>query len=180
MGQDPSAIREEIEQTRAEMGDTVEAIGYKTDVKSRAKESVQGKVEGVRDRITGVKSSVSDATPSGGDVKQGARQAVGVAEANPLGLGVAAIAGGFLLGMLLPSTRIEDEKLGQVSTEVKERAKETASEAVDHGKQVAQEVASNAAQAAKETAQEQGQQHAEELKGTAQQNAQQAAQSARS
>ena len=29
MGQDPSAIREEIEQTRAEMGDTVEALGYK-------------------------------------------------------------------------------------------------------------------------------------------------------
>jgi Protein of unknown function (DUF3618) len=32
MGQDPDEIRQEIEQTRAEMGETVEAIGYKADV----------------------------------------------------------------------------------------------------------------------------------------------------
>ena len=161
MGQDPSAIREEIEQTRVEMGDTVEAIGYKTDVKSRAKESVQDKVSGVRERITGVK----DSTPSTGDVKHGAQKAVGVAQANPLGLGVAALAGGFLIGMLLPSTKVENEKLGPMSTQLKEQAKETASEAVDHGKQVAQEVASTAV----DTAKEQGQQHAEELKSSAQQ-----------
>ena len=170
MGQDPSAIREEIEQTRAQMGDTVEAIGYKTDVKSRAKESVQEKVGGIRERITGVTGSVSDKTPSGGDVKEGAQKAVGVAQSNPLGLGVAAIAGGFLIGMLLPSTKVENEKLGPKATELKEQAKETASEAIDHGKQVAQEVASNAAQTAKDTAQEQGQQHAEELKSSVQQS----------
>jgi hypothetical protein len=168
MGEDPSAIREEIEQTRARMGDTVEAIGYKTDVKSRAKDSLQDKVTGVRKRITGVKSSVGDATPSTGDVKQGARQAVGVAQANPLGLGMAAIAGGFLLGMLVPSTKIEDEKLGPVSSEVKEKAKETAQEAVDRGKQVAQEAASSAA----DTAKEQGKQQAEELKSSTQESAQ--------
>ena len=108
MGQDPSEIRQEIEQTRAQMGDTVEAIGYKTDVKTRAKENVQGKVDGVRERITGVTGSVSDATPSGGDVKQGAKRAVTVAESNPIGLGIAALAGGFLLGMLLPTTKVED------------------------------------------------------------------------
>jgi len=145
VGQDPSEIREEIEQTRTDMGNTVEAIGYKTDVKSRAKESVQSKVGGVRDRISGVKES----TPSTGDVKEGAQKAVGVAESNPLGLGVAALAGGFLIGMLLPSTKVENEKLGPMSTQIKEQAKETASEAVDRGKQVAQEAASAAADTAK-------------------------------
>ena len=54
MGQDPETIRADIEQTRAEMGDTVDALGYKADVKSRAKERI--------DRITG---RVSDATPDG-------------------------------------------------------------------------------------------------------------------
>jgi hypothetical protein len=156
MGQDPSAIREEIEETRARMGDTVEAIGYKTDVKSRAKESVQDKVGGVRERITGVKQSA----PSTGDMKEGAQKAVGVAESNPLGLGVAALAGGFLIGMLLPSTRVEDEKLGPVATGVKDQAKETASEAVDRGKHVAQEAASAAADMAKQ----EGQQQAQEMK----------------
>jgi hypothetical protein len=153
------------------MGDTVEAIGYKTDVKSRAKESVQQKVGGVRDRLTGVKDTVGDKTPSTGDVKQGAQQAVGVAQSNPLGLGIASLAGGFLLGMLIPSTKVENEKLGPMSTQVKEQAKATAQEAVDHGKQVAQEVASNVTDTAKETVQEQGQQHAQELKDSAQQNA---------
>jgi hypothetical protein len=175
MGEDPNAIREEIEQTRARMGDTVDAIGYKTDVKSRAKESVRDKVGGVRDRITGAKDTMSDSTPSTGDVKEGARQAVGVAQENPIGLGVAALAGGFLMGMMIPSTKVEDEKLGPVSTEVKERAKETAQEAMDRGKQVAQEAASSAA----ETAKEQGQEHGQELKSSAKDNARQAAQAAR-
>ena len=40
MGEDPDRIRAEIEQTRLEMGDTVDALGYKTDVKSRAKDRV--------------------------------------------------------------------------------------------------------------------------------------------
>ena len=35
MGQDPEQIREEIEQTRADLGETVCAITYKTDLKSR-------------------------------------------------------------------------------------------------------------------------------------------------
>ena len=37
MGEDPNRIREEIEQTRAQMGGTVDALGYKADGKSRAK-----------------------------------------------------------------------------------------------------------------------------------------------
>lgn len=32
MGEDPAAIRQEIEQTRERMGDTVDALGYKADV----------------------------------------------------------------------------------------------------------------------------------------------------
>jgi hypothetical protein len=34
MGQDPDVIQEDIEQTRADMGETVEAVGYKADVPS--------------------------------------------------------------------------------------------------------------------------------------------------
>ena len=39
MGQDPVAIREAIEETRLRLGDTVEALSYKTDIKSRAQET---------------------------------------------------------------------------------------------------------------------------------------------
>ena len=50
MGQDPDVIRRDIEETRERMGDTVDALGHKADVKGRAKESVTGKVNADRRR----------------------------------------------------------------------------------------------------------------------------------
>jgi hypothetical protein len=151
MGQDPEAIRRDIEQTREEMGETVEAIGYKADVRTRAKESIQDKTGRLRDKISG-------ATPDGGDVKGGARQAVGVAQENPIGLAVGAMAVGFVAGMLAPSTKVEDEKLGPMADQVKQQAAETGQEALERGKQVAQDAA--------ETAKESGREHAGGLKET--------------
>jgi gas vesicle protein len=171
MGEDPDVIRRDIEQTRERMGDTVDALGYKTDVKSRAKESVSGRVDTVKEKLVGAKDSVTDATPSGGDVQQGAKRAVGVAQENPLGLAVGAAAVGFLAGMLIPSTRVEDEKLGPMADQVKGQISSTAQEAVEHGKAVVQETASSAAEAAKQTAQEQGGEHASQLQDSAQESA---------
>ena len=68
----------------------------------------------------------------------------------------------------MPSPRVEDEKLGPVADQVKDKVKETGQEALDRGKQVAQEVASTAADTAKEKTQE----HGQELADSARQNAQ--------
>jgi ElaB/YqjD/DUF883 family membrane-anchored ribosome-binding protein len=168
MGQEPREIREEIEDTRARMGETVEALGYKTDVKTRAREKVSGTMQAAKDKVGGAGSRVNQATPGGEDVKQGARRAAGIAQENPIGLAIGSIAVGFLAGMLVPSTRVEDEKLGEASDQMIEKVKETAQEAGERGKQVAQE----AAQSAKETAQQSGQEHAEQLRQTAQEKAQ--------
>src|SRR6478609_1200620 len=168
MGEDPDRIRREIEQTRADMGETVDALGYKTDVKARAKDSIQDKKESVmgvassaKERLVGAGQTVGDKTPDSDQVKHQARRAKSVAQENPLGLAVGAVAVGFLAGMLIPSTRIEDEKLGEMSDDVIERAKQTSQEALERGKQVAQDAA--------ETAKDSGREHAEELKETAQQ-----------
>src|SRR6185437_9858882 len=99
MGEDPAAIRQEIEHTREHMGDTVDALGYKADVPARAKESVAGRVGSLKSKLTGVSSQVAEATPDAQGVKQGAQQAAGVAQENPLGLAVGAAAIGFLAGM---------------------------------------------------------------------------------
>ena len=163
MGQDPDAIRQEIEQTREQMGETIGAIGYKTDVKSRAKESVSDKTDAIKSKVGGVMGKANDATPSTGEVKQGAQQAVSVAQENPLGLAIGAAAVGFVAGMLIPSTRVEDEKIGPMADQVKDQVQQTAQEAVDRGKQVAQDVA----QSAQETARESGQQQAQELASSA-------------
>jgi gas vesicle protein len=183
MGQDPDAIRQDIEDTRAEMSETVEAVGYKADVPSRAKDKVSETVDSVKDKVsdtttrakeavTGTTARASDrvvdATPSSGQVKQQARRTAGLARENPLGLAIGAAAIGFLAGLAVPSTRVENEKLGPVADQVKDKVKETGQEALDRGKQVAQEVASSAADTAKQTTQEQGQ----ELADSAKQNAQ--------
>ena len=161
MGEDPSQIRHDIEDTRAEMGETVEALGYKADVPSRARD----RVDAVKSKVTG---KVSSSTPGTGDVKQGARQAVGIAQENPIGLAVGAAAVGFVAGMLAPSTKVEDEKIGPMADQVKEKAKETGQEAIERGRHVAEQ----AAESAKETAREAGQEQAQELKESAQQSAQ--------
>ena len=153
MGEDPNAIRADIERTRGEMGDTVDALGYKADVKSRAKD----KISDTKDRITG---KVSDVTPDGRQVKR----AAGVAQENPLGLALGGVAVGVIAGLLVPSSRVEDEKIGPVADQVKDQIKETGQEAVERGKEVAQQAA--------ETAKEAGREHAEELRDSAQDRAQ--------
>jgi Protein of unknown function (DUF3618) len=174
MGQEPSEIRQQIAQTREEMGDTIDALGYKADVPARAKdkvtgtvdrarESVAGTMDSLKGAVTGSAGSLKEAAPDRGDVTYNAHRAVSVAQSNPIGLAVGSVAAGFLAGMLLPSTRAEDERMGAIADDVKSHASEVGQEALEHGKQVARE----AAQSAAETVGESATQHAEELRGTA-------------
>lgn len=175
MGEEASHIREEIEQTRTEMGDTVDALAHKTDVKSRVKESLADKRDRLRAQMAGTSSRLGDATPDGQQVKEGAKQAVGVAEENPIGLALGGLAAGFLAGMLLPSTKLEDERVGPVADQVKERAMDTAQEAVERGKEVTGQVAEQAV----ETAKEAGREEAEGLRESARENAEEVSDTAR-
>jgi gas vesicle protein len=166
VGEDPDRIRLEIEQTREEMGDTVDALSYKADVKSRAKDSLRERKEAVVGATQSVKDRVVGASPDPDQVKQQAKRAKSVAQENPLGLAVGAIAAGFLAGMLAPSTRVEDERLGPMADDVKDRATQTGQEALERGKQVAQDAA--------ETAKDSAQSHGEDLRDTAKEHAQEA------
>lgn len=122
---DPEALRRDIEHTREELGETVEALSAKADVKGQVQEKVEqrkqavkektdevrtkvaGAVSGAGGRVSGAATSagqrVSGATPD--DVKQSATQAASAAvtttQQRPLpALGVA-FAGGLLLGWLI-------------------------------------------------------------------------------
>src|SRR3954451_1374060 len=157
MGQKPSDIRAEIEETRARVGEEVDALSYKTDVPARMgdyvddkKQAVKDKVSGVKDAITGTTSdavhTTSDALPSGqqiGKLKD-------TAERNPLGLVIGGAAVGFVAGLLIPSTRLEDKQMGQMSDKLIDAAKETASDALESGKQVAQDTVGNAKEQSQE------------------------------
>jgi hypothetical protein len=157
MGEEPGEIRQEIEETRSRMGETVEALSYKTDVKQR----VSDKAGALRSRVTG-------AVPDKDSVQERGRRVAGMAEENPLGLVIGSAAVGFVVGLLVPSTRVEDERVGAVADDLKERARETGQEAVQRGKEVARDAASSAAETARERGREEGGELSSTLKESAQ------------
>jgi ElaB/YqjD/DUF883 family membrane-anchored ribosome-binding protein len=106
---------------------------------------------------THMRSVTSAASQTARQTTEAAKQGVGMVRENPIGIAVGAAAAGFLIGALLPSTKMEDEKLGQASDQVKQAAAEVGHEALERGKTVAQDATTAALDAAKSTGQEQAQ-----------------------
>jgi ElaB/YqjD/DUF883 family membrane-anchored ribosome-binding protein len=108
--QSPEQIREEIERTQEQLGDTVEALAHKTDVKAQAsaridaaKESIQETVQGARESVSGTKdellTKVKQATPESAGA--GAQQMSATVQEKPLPFATAAaFMGGVLVGWL--------------------------------------------------------------------------------
>jgi ElaB/YqjD/DUF883 family membrane-anchored ribosome-binding protein len=90
---DPERLRREIERTRQELGETVAQLASKADVKSQAREKVEG-----------VKAKLTAKTPD--SARGGARQVATGAREHPLPVATAgAFAIGILLGRLLVRRR---------------------------------------------------------------------------
>ncbi len=129
MGEDPSQIRQDIEQTRERMGDTVEALGHKTDVTGRAKEAVSDKVDAVRSKVSGADSGrrrTAQARRPGSP-----RRTRSASESAPWRPASSR-------ACWSRPRSVEDEKIGPLADQVKEKVKETGQEAVERGKQVAE------------------------------------------
>jgi hypothetical protein len=88
----PEEIRRDIEETRGELGDTVEALAAKADVKAQAKEKADEVKAQAKGRADELKQKVSDVTPAG--VQEKAQQ-----KPLPFAVGGALLAG-FVLGRL--------------------------------------------------------------------------------
>ncbi len=105
--QTPEQIRAEIERTQQELGDTVEALAHKTDVKAQASARVDAAKESIQDAVHGARESVSEttdelltkakqATPESAGA--GAQQVSAAVREKPLPF---ATAGSFMAGVLL-------------------------------------------------------------------------------
>jgi ElaB/YqjD/DUF883 family membrane-anchored ribosome-binding protein len=150
MAQRSDEIRGDIVETREEMGATVDALAYKADVPGRAKDWLDEKKDAVSSKVTGL-------TPDGEQVKRRLSSAKDSAERNPIGLAIGGAAVGFVLGLLTPSTRMEDERLGPMADDVKSSAAEAGREALDRGRQVVEEAGESAVETAKQRAGEESQ-----------------------
>lgn len=163
MAQRSDELKSEIEQTRARMGETADALAYKADVPTRTKDWIGEKKEAVVSTVSGATSKVGEVTPDGEQVSGSMGRMKRLAERNPLGLAIGGAAAGFIAGLLAPSTRIEDERVGAMADEVKATAAEAGREALDRGKQVVQEAGATAVETAKEHGREQGEELATSL-----------------
>jgi len=166
LAQDPPAadvIRSDIDGARSEIGETVGALGYKADVKGRMAESMSNKKNAVVGavgsgknavvgRVDALVSTVSGVVPDGEQLAAGAAK-VGVSKHNPVGMLIGGAAVGLLAGLMIPSTRMEDEQIGDMAEQMKDTVKETGSEALQRSKQVAQDVAKAASDSASEQSQ---------------------------
>lgn len=160
MGQESAQIRQNIEDTRTRMGETVEAIGYKADVPSRVRDAVSDKVETVKGSIgsalSGLSGAGADAGERAGDLAdattRSTKRAVSMAAENPLGLALGALAIGFIGGLVLPVSDVERERIGPVSGALKDRAQTVIGEAVEAGKTALREGASAAMASAQQQA----------------------------
>jgi ElaB/YqjD/DUF883 family membrane-anchored ribosome-binding protein len=92
----PEEIRDDIDRTRADLGDTVEALAAKTDVKGQAKQrvsEVKDKVQHKREELTG---KARGATPQ--SARDSGQQVVAKVRENPA---PAALGGAVLVGFIL-------------------------------------------------------------------------------
>jgi ElaB/YqjD/DUF883 family membrane-anchored ribosome-binding protein len=92
---EPEQLRRDIEQTRAELGDTVEALSSKAALKSRFSRKVEERKTALRD----ARGRVSSATPE--DAKRTAAQLAQTAEQRPVPAIGVAFGAGLLVGWLI-------------------------------------------------------------------------------
>ena len=94
-GRTPEEIEADIEATREELGDTVEALAAKTDVKGRTKAKVEATKETIAGKVSGIGDSARQATPD--SASEGAQRAATAIKQNPE---QAALAAAFAAGVL--------------------------------------------------------------------------------
>jgi ElaB/YqjD/DUF883 family membrane-anchored ribosome-binding protein len=96
----------EIEETRAELGDTVDALAQKADVKTRLSEELEqrkaawrARQEDAKVKLNGARDRVSSATPE--DAKRAGSQVARSAEERPWPAIAVALTLGLLVGRML-------------------------------------------------------------------------------
>ena len=200
MTNDPDQIKADIEATRADLSRNVDALAETVrpaNVVQRQKDKVTTKVFGAKDRgaarrpkdsvmgtAASAQSSTGDALHTTGDAISSAPHAARQqTQGNPLAAGLIALGVGWLVGSLLPASRVErqaadtlKEKAAPLAHEVTEMAKESAQNLQEPARQAVEEVKSTGTEAV-ETVKAEGTSTAADVKDSATESAQNVKQS---
>lgn len=183
---DPDVLRAEIDETRANLSQNVNALGEAvtpSSIARRQTDKVKGTAVGMKNKVMGsahdsagsVGDSVSGLTDTAAGVPGEARRK---AQGNPMAAGLIALGAGWLVGSLLPSSAKERE----AAQAVKDKAQPLVEEGRAVGMEAAQnlkEPAQQAADAVKSTAQDaaatvksEGQQQAADVRSSTEESQQ--------
>jgi ElaB/YqjD/DUF883 family membrane-anchored ribosome-binding protein len=181
MAQNTLEVRRDIERIRAELDDTLDALGDHV----KPSRIAERRTRGIRRSVTAARERVMGTASSAGDSLQGAQSQMGDAASdaadrareapqwvaqetrgNPLVAGMVAFGVGMLLGSLAPPTEAERHAVDAMSDQlepVRQKAMEAASSVKDE--------VSDAARGATQHVKEQAQDSAHEVQSSAQDSA---------
>jgi len=152
-------LRREIEQTRLDLGEDVNALADKvtpSKIVDRKTRKVRSAFGTARDRVMGV---VSDTGGAVGSVAQASgelpRNAVQTAKGDPLAVGLIAFGAAWLASSLVPASSKEQQLAASVkdaAAPIMDKATDAAKEVAEALRDPAQEAVSSVAEAAKDSA----------------------------
>jgi ElaB/YqjD/DUF883 family membrane-anchored ribosome-binding protein len=152
MGQSPEELKDNIETTRGELGETLDAIGDRvspgrvlerrknrirvgvTGLRDRVMGTAQGTVETAKERLTSTVDTVRDAPEAGLQQTQG----------HPMVAGALAFGVGFLIAAVIPKSAAEEQAAPRLAAKVeplKEELTQAGQEVVEQLKEPAQQAA---------------------------------------
>jgi len=172
MGQSAHEVRQDIERTREDLDQDLDALGEKMSPRhavQRRTDRMRSRVTSIRERVMGsaeeagssfasgaaaVRDKTSDmASTVGGAASDATETIKAQAEGNPIAVGVVAFGLGALAATILPDTNTERSMAPQLREHVVEPVKETATDVARDVSQELKDSARGAADRVKETAQ---------------------------
>jgi gas vesicle protein len=152
MGQDVEELRSDIERNRADLGQTLDAIGDRISPGRMVTRQRNRMTEGWRSLRYRVMGTVDDATTSVSGTASSVADKVGPdavrrqTEGSPLGAGLIAFGIGAVAAALIPPS----QKEGQLAQTIKEKAEPLTSTVAEAGREIAEDLKGQATEAGQE------------------------------
>lgn len=89
-------------------------------------------LDAVKNVVSDTAARLSDKVPSADDLRAGATRISSLIRDNPIGFALGSVAAGFLMGLILPRTSVEADRID----DVKRMAKDAGSQVVEAGKRM--------------------------------------------
>ena len=155
----PDVIREDIERTRTELGQDVDALADKVNpgkIAERKGRKVKQSLTALKDRVMGAASDTGHSaqealSDAGSAIADAPHRVASTTQGNPLAVGLIAFGAGLLAASLIPASRAE-ERLAEKAKDAAEPLVDEVKRAVQDSAEQLREPAMDAANAVKDRA----------------------------